>query len=77
MSRLTGWSVVLVLSLGLLGACGGPNADNGDGSEDEPEEPSIPVEVAAAELGLMDTEPISGGVLITVTVFESTGAPDS
>ena len=32
MSRLTGWSVVLVLSLGLLGACGGPNADNGDGS---------------------------------------------
>ncbi len=51
MSRLTGWSVVLVLSLGLLGACGGPNADNGDGSEEEPEEPSIPVEVAAAELG--------------------------
>ena len=37
----------------------------------------VSVSVAAAELGLMDTEPISGGVLITVTVFESTGAPDS
>ncbi len=51
MSRLTGWPVVVVFTLSLLGACGAPAPEDGHDGEDAPEEPAVPVEVATAELG--------------------------